>query len=91
MKIVHFKALCPYCGIGHLVASTSPDESGESSLFFITSNGDICLGGICSNCEVQISMVYPIMGLLSQCPTEENEATLNQVERMHIFKRIPVL
>lgn len=91
MKTANFGAFCPHCGVGTMAASALFSAESRFFLFYITSEGSICFDGICSNCQGQFQIQYSIMGLLFQCPTEEDKVTPKEREQFHIPKKVTVL
>lgn len=67
MKIASFGANCPFCRVGTMVASALISDKKEFQLFFLTSDGEMCFDGICSNCEAQFQISYPLTALLFFC------------------------
>lgn len=90
MKKGNFGAFCPHCEEGTMVASALANSNEQFFLFYITSEGNICFDGICSNCQGQFQMSYPIMELLFQCPLEEDKVISEKPEVLHVFKKLSI-
>ncbi len=86
MKIASFGANCPFCHVGTMVASALISDKKEFQLFFLTSDGEMCFDGICSNCQAQFQISYPLTALLFFCLNQVDKDVPRGVSAPSVFK-----